>query len=173
MVYAPTPRRYPGCWLGRRGQGWRRGQDSPSTTCPWGAALGGWATPCLYCSGLRKPLVQEHFALFLCSLSPPFSFFSPFPMKTLFFVVGVLFVVVDFFFFPKRSIVYLTTDSSPRFQTAVLALARSPAYCAPPPQPHQPPATATGTDVTAHVTHRCNTVVKTHQIPSFLPGFYL
>lgn len=42
------------------------------------------------------------------------------------------------------------------------------------PSPAPPaPATATGTDVTAHVTLRSNTVVKTHQIPSFLPGFYL
>lgn len=45
-------------------------QDSPSTTSAQGAALSGWATPCLYCSGLRKPLVQEHFALFLRSLPP-------------------------------------------------------------------------------------------------------
>lgn len=80
--------------------------------------------------------------------------------------------MIFFFFFPERSIVYLRTDSSPRFQSAVLALARSPAYCAPLPSPNSPP-TATGTDVTTHVTHHCNAVVKTHQIPSFLPGFYL
>lgn len=85
-------------------------QDSPSTTSAPGAALSGWATPCLYCSGLRKPLVQEHFALFLRSLpSSPFLHLphenSSLLLVSLFFFCFV--VVDDDFFPPKWSIVYL------------------------------------------------------------------
>lgn len=80
--------------------------------------------------------------------------------------------IVDFFFpqmehclFKEQSVHLASRPLSWPWLGALPAVAPSPA----------PPAaaTATGTDITTHVTHCCNTVVKTHQIPSFLPGFYL
>lgn len=72
-----------------------------------GEMFSSWVTPCLYCSGLRKPLVQEHFALFLCSLSLfLLLFFSPFPMKTLLLLFSFLFffVLLLLIFFPNGAL---------------------------------------------------------------------